>query len=162
MERTMATVVRQRNLPDPIRKHSGLVRWDYVDLFTVAAAAAQRRSPEQWARAAVEVGAGDGGQLVWRGLLGLRLAPRASPDHIAGWRIAGRGDAWIRLEAASWFLTAHLVVWVGAGEVSIATFVRYDRPPASVVWPPLAYGHRQAMPGVLVRATRHLARRRAR
>ena len=162
MERTMPTVVQQRNLPEPIASASGMDRWDYVDLFTIAAASARRRSAEQWARAGVDVAAGDGGQFVWRVLLGLRLAPRTSADHIAGWKIAGRGDHWIRLEATSWFLTAHLVVWVGDGEVSIATFIRYERPPASLVWPPLSLGHRQAMPGLLVRATRHLARKPAR
>jgi len=33
--------------------------------------------------------------------------------------------------------------------VSVATFIRYDRPMAAVIWPPLSIGHRQAMPGLL-------------
>jgi len=34
-------------------------------------------------------------------------------------------------------------------QVSVATFIRYDRPMAAVIWPPLSIGHRLAMPGLL-------------
>ncbi len=49
-------------------------------------------------------------QLIWRGLLGMRLSRGRSPDTIAGWQIAERGENWVRLEAGSWFLTGNLVV----------------------------------------------------
>jgi hypothetical protein len=114
------------------------------------------RSPEEWARAAVEA-AGLGGQVVWRVLCGLRLAWRPSPDYVGGWKIADRGDSWIRLEAASWFMTAHLVLEVDDRHLSVATFIRYDRPMAALVWPPLSAAHRFLMPGLLrhtVRAMR--------
>ena len=162
MERTMATARRQRNVPDAIRSQSGMARIDYVDLFSVAAPAARKSSPEEWARAGIDVAAGAGGQFVWRVLLGLRLAARTSPDHVAGWTIAKRGEDWIRLEAASWFLTAHLVVRREADEASVATFIRYDRLPASLLWPRLSVIHRRAMPGLLIRAARHIARVRPR
>src|SRR5262245_24542018 len=153
VDRTMPAVRRHRNVPDAIRSKSPLEP-DYVDLFTVAAASARRRSAEQWARAGIEEAAGLGGQFVWRMLLHLRLAPRSSPDHVGGWKIAARRDRWVRLEAASWFLTAHLVVCVDADRVSVATFIRYDRRVAALVWPPLSIGHRHAMPGLL----RHAAK----
>jgi hypothetical protein len=162
MDRTMPTARQRRNVPEEIRSQSGLARIDYVDLFGVAAPAARESSPEQWARAAIDTAAGAGGQFVWRGVLGLRLAARTSPDHVAGWTIAKRGNDWIRLEAASWFLTAHLVVRIDEDEASMATFIRYDRPPASLAWPRLARFHRRAMPGLLIRAARHVARERAR
>jgi hypothetical protein len=42
--------------------------------------------------------------------------------------------------------------------VTVATFIRYDRPLAAFVWPPLSVGHRKAMPGLLRRAVRAIAR----
>jgi hypothetical protein len=129
---------------------------DYVDLFTLTTSAAVGGSPEQWARAGVEDAAGLAGQFVWRVLLGLRLERRSSPNHVAGWKIVRRADSWIVLEAASWFLTAQIVVQVGDGKVSVATFIRYDRPIAALVWAPLSAGHRRAMPGLLRQAARRL------
>src|SRR5262249_45308607 len=120
-------------------------------------------SPEQWARVAVDA-AGPGGQFVWRVLCGLRLEWGRSPDYVSGWKIADRGDGWIRLEAASWFMTAQLVLEVDDGHLSVATFIRYDRPMAALVWPPLSAGHRFLMPGLLrhtVRVMRIAANRRS-
>jgi hypothetical protein len=162
MERTIATARRRRNVSEEIRSLCSLSRIDYADLFSVTAPAARDSSPEQWARAGIDVAAGAGGQFVWRVLLGLRLAARTSPDHVAGWTIGKRGEDWIRLEATSWFLTAHLVVRTEEDEASVATFIRYDRPPGSLVWPRLAVFHRRAMPGLLIRAARHIARERRR
>jgi hypothetical protein len=82
---------------------------------------------------------------------------RPSPDYVGGWKIADRGDSWIRLEAASWFMTAHLVLEVDDRHLSVATFICYDRPMAALVWPPLSAAHRFLMPGLLrhtVRAMR--------
>jgi hypothetical protein len=121
------TVVQQRNVPEAIRSLSTMARPDYLDLFTVTTDDAAGGSPEQWARAGVEVAAGLLGQFVWRVLVGLRLERRPSPHHVGGWKIADRGDNWIRLEAASRFLTAHLVVRVDDGEVSVG----HVRPPNS-------------------------------
>jgi hypothetical protein len=148
MERTMPTAVRQRNVPESIRALGTLADADYVDLFTGPTSGAPG-SPEQWARAGVEDAAGFAGQFVWRVILGLRLAPPASRAHVGGWEIAARGDRWIRLEAASRWMTAQLVVLVEADRLSIATFVRYDRALAALVWPAASAVHRRAMPGLL-------------
>jgi hypothetical protein len=151
---SVPTVRQQRNVPEAIRSLSTMANPDYVDVFSATASGTPDRSPEQWARAGIEDAAGPAGQFVWRELLGLRLERRPSPDHVGGWKIADRGDSWVRLEAASWFLTAHIVVQVDDGQVTVATFIRYDLPVASVVWPPLSIGHRRAMPGLLRRAAR--------
>ncbi len=152
----MPTVLEQRNVPEAIRSLSTLASHDYVDLFTVTTSAAEDWSPEQWARAGIDYAAGLAGQFVWRVLLGLRLERRPQPDYLAGWRIVSRGDNRIVLEAASWLLTAQIVVQVGAGQVSVATFIRYDRAMAAIVWLPLSVGHRRAMPGLLRQAVRIL------
>src|SRR5215510_11697499 len=144
----MPTVLQQRDVPGTIRSLSTMTRPDYVDLTCRDGEEVASRSPEQWARAAVEA-AGLAGQFVWRVLCGLRLEWRPSPDYVGGWKIADRGDSWVRLEAASWFMTAHLVLEVDDGQLSVATFIRYDRPMAALVWPPLSAGHRLLMPGLL-------------
>ncbi|WP_344533725.1 hypothetical protein [Streptomyces albiaxialis] len=110
------TVVQRHEIPERILALSPLTAPDYVDVFTLTTPEPTDIPPERWARAAFEDVAGLGGQFIWRVLLGLRLARRrrSSPTHIAGWRIAGRGDDWIRVEARSWMLTGHLVVHVAA------------------------------------------------
>ena len=153
----MPSVFQQPNVPEAVRSLSTLATPDYVDLFRITTDGTAGRSPEQWARAGVEDAAGLAGQFVWRVLCGLRLGWRPSPDYVGGWKIADRGDSWIRLEAASWFMTAQIVVQADDRQLSVATFIRYDRPMAALVWPPLSAGHRLAMPGLLrqaVRATR--------
>ncbi|MFI6285373.1 hypothetical protein ACIBCM_11550 [Streptomyces sp. NPDC051018] len=142
----MPAVHRQEPVPERILALSTLTDPGYADLFTMTAGV-PGSSPEQWARALFEDVAGRGGQFVWRVLLGLRL--RASPERVAGWPIAGRGEDWIRLEARSWFLTCHLVVQADDEHVSLATLMRYDRPVASRVWPPVARKHRRLAPGLL-------------
>jgi hypothetical protein len=89
---------------------------------------------------------------VWRVILGLRLAWQRSPEHVGGWKIASRGDSWITLEATSWFLSANIVLCVEAELLSVATIIRYDRPIAALIWPPVSIFHRQAMPGLLRQA----------
>lgn len=153
----MPTVLQQRDIPEAIRSLSTLTSPDYVDLFTLKTDEAGAKSPEEWVRAGVEDAAGLAGQFVWRVLCGLRLERRPSPEHVGGWNIAERGDRWIRLEASSWFMTAHIVVHVDEGQVSIATLIRYDRPVASLVWPLLSIGHRRAMPALLRQAARFVA-----
>jgi len=150
------TVLQQRNVPEAIRSLTTMASHDYVDVFTVTTSAAEDWSPAQWARAGVDFAAGLAGQFVWRILLGLRLERRSSPDYVAGWKIVGRGDSVVVLEATSRFLTAQIVVRVGDGQVSVATFIRYDRLIAAFIWPPLSVGHRRAMPGLLRQAVRIL------
>lgn len=150
----MPTVFQQHNVPEAIRSLSTLANPDYLDLFTVTTDGVVGRSPEQWARAAVEDAAGRGGQFVWRGLCGLRLERRSSPDYVGGWKIADRSDSWIKLEAASWFMTAHILAKVDDGQLSVATFIRYDRSIAALIWPPLSAGHQLLMPGLLRQTVR--------
>ena len=158
----MTTVVQEHELPEAIRHVRAASEADYFDVFTLRTSHAAQVSPEEWARAGVDHAAGAAGQFVWRGILGLRLADRASPDRIAGWKIAERGDDWLRLEASSWCLTAHIVVHVGEGQVTIATCLHYDRPPARLIWPRLAIAHRAAMPRLMRGAERRIAKQSAR
>jgi len=130
-----------------VRTVSSLPDIDYTDEFSLATDV--QATPEQWARAMFGDVPSPGELLIWRGFLGLRLSRPRSPATVAGWRIGGRGEDWIRLEAASWFLSANLVVRTGGGRVSLVTFLHYARLAGRVVWPPLSAVHRLLVPGVL-------------
>jgi hypothetical protein len=131
---------------------------DYADAFTLSMDT--DATPEQWARAMFGDVPTAAERFIWRGLLGIRLNRGRSPDTVAGWRIAGRSEDWIRLEAASWFLTGNLLVQVADGQVSLGTFLRYDRRLGHLVWPPLSAVHRRLAPGLLRDAAAHLRARR--
>lgn len=129
---------------------------DYTDHFSIRTDAGG--TPEQWARAMFGNVPSPGELFIWRGLLGLRLSRGRSPDTVAGWRIGGRGDDWIRLETASPAMTANLVVGAGGGEVSLTTRLRYDHVPARLIWPPLSAVHRWLVPRVLRDAAARMSR----
>ncbi|GGP81924.1 DUF2867 domain-containing protein [Streptomyces sindenensis] len=153
--------VGTHEIPGPIRALSSLSRIDYADVFTLSTdatagtdadtnvGAGTGATAELWARALFGDVPDPVERLIWRGLLGLRLSRGRSPGTVAGWRIAERGEDWIRLEAASWFLTGNLVVRAADGQVSLGTFLRYDRRLARAVWPPLSAVHRRLAPGLL-------------
>jgi hypothetical protein len=135
------------NIPESVRALSSLPDIDYADQFTLSTDA--DATPEQWARAMFGDVPSRAELLIWRGLLGLRLSRKRSPVTVAGWQIGGRGEDWIRLEAASWFLTGNLLVQTADGRVSLGTFLHYDRRLGHCVWPPLSAIHRRLVPGVL-------------
>jgi hypothetical protein len=141
-------------VPEQIRRLQPLPDPDYADVFTLRTSRAAHRSSEAWARAVLEhTPVGRSAPRLWR-VLGLRLGPRSSPHHVQGWRIADRGDGWIRIEASSWFMTAHAVIHVEDGGVSVALFLRYERAIAALIWPPVSLMHRRAVPVMLRQALR--------
>jgi hypothetical protein len=158
-DRSVVTTVGLSNIPDTVRGLAVLTKPDYVDAFTAATGELTEGSAEAWARAVMEESpAARSAPLLWR-LLGLRLGPTPSPDHVAGWRIAARGDEWITVETGSWLMTANGVVRVGDGHVSLALFIRYDRQIAAVIWPPVAVLHRRGAPVMVHQAVKALAPR---
>ncbi|MGY5129949.1 DUF2867 domain-containing protein [Streptomyces nigrescens] len=146
---TVDSAVGLHNIPASIRALSSLSHIDYVDVFTLRTDADAGTTPEQWARAMFGDVPSVAEQLIWRGLLGLRLSRGRSPETVAGWRITERGEDWIRLETASWFLTGNLLVQATEGRVSLGTFLRYDRRLGHGVWPVLSAVHRRLTPGLL-------------
>jgi hypothetical protein len=120
---------------------------DYADAFTLETDVVA--TPEQWARAAMEDVAGEGGQQLWRRILGLRLAQKPWTETVAGWAVTERGDHWIRLEARSRSLTANLVVRADGRSVTLTTLLRYERALGRIVWITTSALHRRLVPGLL-------------
>lgn len=140
-----STVRWRREVPGAIRSLGALADSNYADIVT-ATVDETSTDPDRVVQAVLK-------NLprslvliilfVQRVFLGLRLKLRPSPDHLLGWKIAERGENWIRIEAASWFLTAHVVMHADQGMLSLASFIRYDRRLAAFVWPPVSLVHRQ-------------------
>ena len=151
----MPTVVQLPKVPAEMWAAGAMDAADSVDVFAVDTPRAADTPAEEWARAALEQGAGAAGQVLWRGVLGLRLHRTA--ESVGGWAIVARGERWIRLEASSWFMTAHVVVYVYDERLVVATLVRYDRLLGGIVWPLAAILHRRAVPVLLRGAVKQLS-----
>ena len=153
----MSTVRWQRDVPESIRSLGALEGTDYEDVVTSTIQEMPDMTPEQLVRATLKRlprGLLLIVPLIQRLVLGLRLELRPSPDHVLGWKIAERGEDWIRIEAASWLLTGHVVMRAEDGCLSFATFVRYERRPAALVWPPVSLIHRQVALALVRSATK--------
>jgi hypothetical protein len=151
-----STVRWQRDVPEAIRTLGALADADYADIVT-ATVDEMPTDPDESVQAVLRTlprGLVVFIALVQRMFLGLRLKLRPSPDHLLGWKIAERGENWIRIEAASWFLTGHVVMHADAGVLSLASFIRYDRRLAAFVWPPVSLIHRQVALTLARRAVR--------
>lgn len=130
---------------------------DFACAYEVAVAPNDSRSTEQWARAAWE-----GAPLPlrwllvagWRFVLGLRLGPRDSPDHILGWRIVERRSDETVCHLRSGLINAYNTFRCVDGRLTWSTFVTYERPMARVIWPPVSLLHRPLVRVALRRAAR--------
>jgi Protein of unknown function (DUF2867) len=128
---------------------------DYRDRFEVSIPGADRRTAEQWMRAVFE----DAPRPVrwflllgWRGVLGLRLGPRPSPDHILGWWIAEMSPEEVHLELYSALMKAQLTLHVSSSTAVWSTDVSYTKPLARPLWAAVGVIHRQIVPSLLGRA----------
>lgn len=139
------TVRWRREVPEAIRSLGTLADSDYADIVT-ATVDETPTDPDEFVQAVLKTlprGLVLFIPFVQRVFLGLRLELRPSPDRLLGWKIAERGENWIRIEAASWFLTGHVIMHADEGVLSLASFIRYDRRLAAFVWPPVSLVHRQ-------------------
>jgi hypothetical protein len=85
---------------------------DYADAFEVTRTPTDQRSAEQWARDGFEglpVTMRRPLLLIHRWILGFRLGPWASPEHVLGWRIVTSEPELLHLEARSPLLSGHMV-----------------------------------------------------
>src|SRR5438105_1184450 len=129
---------------------------NYAAAWEVAAAGANRRSAEEWARAIFEDAPPALRRFIvvgWIWGLGLRLGPRASPDHVLGWLIASRAPDRMILRVHSVVLgTAQFVLRVETSRIVLASLVRYDKPWAGAVWSLVKPLHHRIVPYLLAHA----------
>ncbi len=128
---------------------------DYTDAFEVPTDRTDTRTPEQWARALFEGAPRPMRWFLlfgWRWVLGLRLGPRPSSEHVLGWRIVETSPDAIRLELRSPLMTAHLILRVTSSKAVLTTHVSYTRLLAHPLWVAVGLIHRQTIPSLLGRA----------
>lgn len=153
----MTTVVQMESASETLRSLTSFEKIDYEEMFVAGVPHARRWSAERWARAAVE----DAPAMrrfaptFWR-VLGLRMGPRPSPNHVNGWRIDAKENDWIRLEAKCAYATIHVILRVDADEIQEAMFIRADRAIAGPIWAIIGPFHRRAMPGLMRYAVKTL------
>jgi hypothetical protein len=131
---------------------------NYAGAFEVTASGADGRSPEQWVRDVFEGAPRAFRRFVvvgWRYVVGLRLGPWPSPDHVLGWRIVSATSEMIILEVRSAMVTARKTLRVEGSRVTMTTFVRYERPLARAIWAAIAPVHHQTEPYLLGHAASH-------
>jgi hypothetical protein len=152
---TVSSVVGVDQIPERVLSLITLADLNYVDLFTVTTPEAAANSAEEWARAVLERAplARRNARMLWR-LIGLRLGPPYSIDHVQGWEIAARGDNWIRLETASWYMAGQAICLVEEGHVSVSLSLHYTSPFAKVVWALIESPHQRGLPVMLQQAAR--------
>jgi hypothetical protein len=126
---------------------------DYADAFEIPRRPADPRSAERWARDGFErlpMAARRSGLLAHRWILGFRLGPWASPDHVFGWRIALSEPELLHLEAQSTLFSAHMAWRLHDTRLVMTTFLRYEmHRTASVVWAVAGNFHRGSTPHLL-------------
>jgi hypothetical protein len=132
----------------------GSSAYDYADAFEIDLSPAERRSPEQLFRAALD-------NASWlqrwvpvmhRHILRFRLGPGSSADHILGWRIVSSSPDVIHLEASGPLIRGVIVGRRTSQSTAIfTTFVFYTWVPAPVVWAVAAPLHRRVAPYLLER-----------
>lgn len=151
----VSKVVGLHDVPVTVRSLAAFADPDYIDLFTVTTPIATDHSAEEWARAILEQTplSRRNARRLWR-VLGLRLGPAHSPDYVHGWKIAARGDNWLRIETASWYAAAHAVCLVEDEQVSLSLSLRYDRPPAALIGAFASGLHQRGLPVMLHQAVK--------
>jgi hypothetical protein len=141
--------------PSDVRAAGTLADPDYLDAFELSGPF-DARSAEHWARAIFE----DAPLamrlfllLGWRFVLGLRLGPRSSPDHVLGWKIIRASAETIVLGVDSNILgQAQLVVQVERTRVVLGTLISFERGRAHAIWFAIGLIHRRTLSYLLTRA----------
>jgi hypothetical protein len=140
---------------EEIRAVDTLVKPDYAYACELTAPGPSQHSAEQWARAIFEGAPRPLRQAIvigWTFVLGFRLGPRPSADHVLGWRIVTATHDVIILEVRFRLGTAHNVVRVEDTRVLLATFVRYETRGARAVWSAASVLHHRIIPYLLKHA----------
>jgi Protein of unknown function (DUF2867) len=127
---------------------------DYASAFEVLAPGSDRTA-EQWVRAMFEAAPAAVRWLLvfgWKYVLRFRLGPRASPDHVLGWKIVANAPDSIVLELRSPLLSAQKILRTEHSRTFTMTLVRYERRFASVLWLAATPVHHRTEPYLLGRA----------
>ncbi|MDT4920315.1 MAG: hypothetical protein QOI15_1217 [Pseudonocardiales bacterium] len=141
----------------------GMPDCDYSDAFEISLPDADPRTPEEWARDALENSPPALRRFIvvaHRYVLGLRLGPLGDPGRVLGWEVVESDDDLVRLTATSPLATAMLVGRrLEGSRMRLTTFLCYRRPAlARPIWAAVGPAHRRIAPYLLNRAARRHSR----
>jgi hypothetical protein len=160
-EWTVSSFIGAEKVPSTIRNLASFARPNYMDCFVMETLHSEN-SPEVWARAILEKSSlSPDARLLWT-LMGLRMGPPHSSDHVQGWLMDRQDDHWLRLETSSWYLSASVVFLVEPGRVSASLSLQYDSPVAPFIWATVSHQHQKAVPVMMRQAARFLLERHRR
>lgn len=146
------------------RPQSGATASDYTDVFEAPILPGDVRSAERMFRDALgQRRSAGGGIVVWihRHVLGFRLGPQSSPDHLIGWPIVRSDSDEIVLATSGPLMRGELTLRrVDGRRATLTTRVHYHRKIAArAVWAVVGPLHRVIAPRLIERASRNDPRR---
>jgi hypothetical protein len=147
--------VRQTVLPAGTRELATLAHIDYEDAFLVGTGLAQDRTAEQWAREILEAAPLSTRQALTRGwsMLGLRLAPAHSGQHVLGWEIRHSDPDAVLLGARGRLgLSGELIFQRSPRTLLYATVVQLENRIARGLWAAIESRHQRVVQDLLARA----------
>jgi hypothetical protein len=147
--------VRQTVLPAGTRELATLAHIDYEDAFLVGTGLAQDRTAEQWAREILEAAPLSTRQALTRGwsMLGLRLAPAQSGQHVLGWEIRHSDPDAVLLGARGRLgLSGELIFQRSPRTLLYATVVQLENRIARGLWAAIESRHQRVVQDLLARA----------
>lgn len=149
---TQGRCVRRPVSPEPPAGHD---TYDYADRFEIPLRVDDDRTAEQVFMAGLQ-GAPPALRravlLVHRHILGFRLGPASSPEHVLGWQIVTREPHAMTLETSGPLMGGVLVARRTPTAALLDTFVYYRRPSARVIWTCISPIHRAVAPYLMNRA----------
>jgi hypothetical protein len=135
-------------------------RSDYADEFELTPT--EERTAEQWARATLEQGPDALQAFVmfgWRAILRLRLGPKSSEDHVAGWPILVRSPEIVVLGVESGAVGhARLTFRSAPTIVSASSNVSFEHRTGRALWSVAGLLHRRILPYLLSHAAASASR----
>ena len=141
--------VRQIDPPPDLLDRTTLVDVHYQDCFIVdLGQALSARSAEQWARAVFEDAPASTRNTLVNGwpLLGLRLGPLTSDEHVLGWRIRANSPDQVLLFAdGSPDMVAELLIERRRDTLRFASFIALLSPSAHEIWVDVAPRHERTV-----------------
>lgn len=159
MSRSSSAHARRIDVSERARALDPLTEPHYAASWEVAIADGDTRSAEQWARDIFEGAPPALRRFIvtgWIAGLRLTLGPRASPDHVLGWRIVTTTPELIILSVQSALIgTAHFVLHLEGSRVLLTNFVRYEKPAARPIWATVQPLHHRIVPYLFGHAASH-------
>ena len=126
---------------------------DYADAFEVTVDEADARTAEEVVRTGlsrVSPPRFSALLMAHRHVLGFRLGPASSSEHVMGWRVVTSEPGVCRLEADGPLMAGTMVARrVDAATARLTTFVRYRQPVARIIWAICGPIHRRAAPQLM-------------